>query len=175
MSLILVATEETVRWWNYPGLELWKVLNLFLFVAVLVYLLRRPMTDAFRGRRDSIRRELIRAQQERDAAMLKLEEVESKLERLDVEILAVKDRAVREAAAERERLARATDADVKKLTEQARREIDSAGKAARQELQTYAAEQTVGIAQAIIEKEVRAEDDARLIRASLSKVERGGP
>lgn len=170
MSLILVIFEGSVRWWNYPGLELWKFLNLFLFLAVLIYLLRRPLSDAFRGRRDGIRRDLLRAQQERNAAVKKLEEVESKLEGLDLEILATKERAVREAADERARVARGTEAEIRKLTEQARREIESAGKAARQELRRYAAEQTIGIAQEMIRKEMRDEDDARLIKISMAEL-----
>lgn len=170
MTLLLAISEESVRWWNYPGLELWKFLNLFLFLAVMVYFLRRPMTDAFRGRRDGIRRDLLRAQQERDAAVKKLEEVESKLEGLNVETLAIKERAAKEAADERERVARSTEADRRKLTEQARREIESAGKAARQELRRYAAEQTIGIAQEMIRNEIRPADDARLIKVSMEEL-----
>lgn len=170
MGLILVISGESVTWWNYPGLELWKFLNLFLFLAVLVYFLRRPMSDAFRGRREGIRRELLRARQERDAAVQKLEEVQSKLERVDVEILEIRERAAREAVEERERVARDTEADVRKLTAQAQREIESAGKAARQELRRYAAEQTIGMAQEMIRNEMRAEDDARLIKVSMEKL-----
>ncbi|MEP6911108.1 MAG: ATP synthase F0 subunit B [bacterium] len=170
MSLILIYSEESVKWWNYPGLELWKFLNLFLFLGVLVYFLRRRMSDAFRGRRDAIREDLLRAQQERDAALKKLQEVEAKLDRVDVEVLAIKERAEKEAADERERLARSTEADVRKLSEQAQREIASAGKAARQELRRYAAEQTIGIAGEMIRNEIRPEDDARLIKASMTEL-----
>ena len=170
MSVILIISDESVRWWNYPGLELWKFLNLFLFVGVLVYFLRRPMSDAFRGRRDGIRQDLLRAQQERDAAIKKLQDIEGKLDRLDVEILAIRERAAKEAADERERVVRSTEADVRKLSQQAQREIESAGKAARQELRRYAAEQTIGIAGEMIRNEIRAEDDARLIKASMAEL-----
>ncbi|MEO8435117.1 MAG: ATP synthase F0 subunit B [Pyrinomonadaceae bacterium] len=170
MGLILFISGESAPWWNYPGLELWKFINLALFLAVLTYFLRRPLSDAFRGRREAIRRELARAQEERDAAVQKLEEVQAKLERLDVEVLAIRERAAKEAVEERERVARATEADIKKLTEQAQREIESAGKAARQELRRYAAEQTIGLAQEMIRKEMRPEDDARLIKVSVEEL-----
>lgn len=167
---MLFISGESTPWWNYPGLELWKFINLILFLAVLTYFLRRPLSDAFRGRRESIRRELARAQHERDAAVQKLEEVQDKLERLDVEVLAIRERAAKEAVEERERVARATEADIKKLTEQAQREIESAGKAATQELRRYAAEQTIGMAQEMIRKEMQPEDDARLIKASMEEL-----
>jgi F-type H+-transporting ATPase subunit b len=170
MTLILIISEESVKWWNYPGLELWKFLNLILFLGVLVYFLRRPMSDAFRGRREAIRHDLLRAQQERDAAIKKLQEVEAKLERLDVEILAIKERAAREAAEERERVALSTAGDLRKLSEQAQREIESAGKAARQELRRYTAEQTIGVAGEMIRTEIRPADDTRLIKASMAEL-----
>ena len=170
MGLMLFIAGDSAPWWNYPGLELWKFINLILFLALLTYFLRRPLTDAFRGRRESIRSELARAQAERDAAVKKLQEVETKIEQLDTEVAAIRERAAKEAVEERERVARATEADVKKLTEQAQREIESAGKAAKQDLRRYAAEQTVGLAQEMIRKEMRPEDDARLIKESVEEL-----
>lgn len=171
MNFLIIILEGPTKWWNYPGLELWKFLNLLLFLSFLIYLLRRPLSEAFRGRRESIRRDLLQAQQERDSAVKKLEEVESKLGRLDVEVAAIKERAAKEAAEERDRVSRETEADVKKLTEQARREIESAGKAARQELRRYAAEETIGIAQEMIRAEMRPDDDDRLIKTSMAELE----
>ena len=175
MGLILILSEEGLPgwfpWWlNYPGLEAWKFLNLILFLGLMFYLLRRPLSAAFKGRRESIRRELVRAQEERDSALEKLAEVETRLEGLDAEVAAIKERAIREAADERERMARDTDAEVKKLMDQARREIESAGKAARQELRRYAAEETVVIARELIQKEMRAEDDDRLISIGMAEL-----
>jgi F0F1-type ATP synthase membrane subunit b/b' len=174
-TLILLVSEGTNPWWfpwwlNYPGLQAWKFINLFIFLGLMIYVLRRPLSAAFKGRRESIRRDLLRAQEERDAAVQKLAEVESRLEGLQGEVSTIKERAEKEAAEERERMTRATEADVKKLMEQARREIESAGKAARLELRRYAAEETIVVAQEIIRKEMRADDDDRLIRAGMAEL-----
>src|SRR4051812_2018972 len=120
-----------------------KLVNLLLFVGVMVYFLRRPIIGAFRGRQESIRHELMRAEEERAAAESRLEEVEGRLARLNTEVEAIRANAQREAAAERARVERATEAEIKKLREQARREIESAAKAARAELRTFTAEQSV--------------------------------
>jgi F0F1-type ATP synthase membrane subunit b/b' len=170
MSLFLGMAEGTVTWWNYPGLEFWKFLNLILFVGLMFYVLRRPLSAAFKGRREGIRRELMRAQEERDSALEKLAEVEARLERLDTEVVAIKEKAAREASEERDRQALATEADAKKLMDQARREIESAGKAARLELRRYAAEETIVVAREIIRKEIRSDDDDRLIGASMAEL-----
>ncbi len=160
---MLVQESSQAAWWNYPGLEAWKFFNLFIFVGLLVYVLRRPLRESLAARRESVRRELIRAREEHAAAESKLKEVETRLARLDSEVAAVRAQAEREAAEERERIARATEEEMRKLREQAQREIEGAGKAARQELRRYAAEQSTRLAEEIIRRDMRAEDDARLM------------
>ena len=150
-------------WWNTPGLEVWKFFNLFLFVGLLVYVLRRPLSSAMRERRENIRRELMRAEEESRAARAKLAEVEARLANLDAEVSSVREQARREAEEERERIRRSTEEEARKLREQSQRDIESAGKAARQDLRRYAAEQSVALAEQIIRKDIRPEDDARLV------------
>lgn len=158
-------------WWlNYPGLEAWKFLNLFIFVGLLAYILRRPLSEAFRARREGIRRDLMRAQEERNAALAKLEEVEARLSRLDAEVEGIRAQSAKEAEAERERIRRASEVEVQKLREQAQREIERAGKAARQQLREFTAEQSVRLAEEIIRKDMRPEDDARLINFEIEEL-----
>lgn len=159
----------TTPWWDYPGFELWKFANLAVFVAVMVYILTRKakLGEVFQTRRESIKLELAKAKQERDAALEQLKEVEARLARLDTETAAIKERASREAAEERERIAKSTETEITKLSEQATREIESAGKAAKKELRRYAAEQSVHLAEAIVRREMRPEDDARLIANNI--------
>ena len=159
---LLFAGGET-HWYNVPGWEAWKFLNLFLFIGVLVYFLRRPLSESLVARREGIRRDLMRAQEERNAAQAKLAEVESRLARLSAEVETIRAQSQREAAAERERIERATEEEMKKLREQAHREIESAGKLARQEVRRQAAEESVRLAEEMIRRDMRPEDDARLI------------
>jgi F-type H+-transporting ATPase subunit b len=140
-----------------------RIFNLSLFVGLLIYVLRRPVKSAFQGRRESIRRELTRAQEEKAAALAKLQEVEERLARLDAETSAMREQARREAEAERGRIAAATEEEVRKIREQARREIENAGKAARAELREYAAGQSVSLAEEMLRRSIRPEDDARLV------------
>ena len=164
-TILLFVEGETsaAPWWNYPGWEAWKFFNLFLFLGFLIYLLRRPLSESLVARRESIRRELMRAREERAAAVAKLEEVETRLAHLDSEVEAIRAQARREAEEERVRIERATEEEMRRLREQAQREIEGAGKAARQELREYAAEQSVRLAEELIRRDMRAEDDARLM------------
>jgi len=181
MFLALIEAGGT-GWWaraepylDYPGFEAWKFFNLAVFVFLMVYILTRKakLGEVFRARRESIKLELAKAREERDAALEKLKEVEDRLARLDQEIATIKEHSAREAAEERARIAESTEAEIVKLGEQAKREIESAGKAAKKELRRYTAEQSVRLAEAIVRRELRPEDDARLIANNIEEL--GGP
>src|SRR3989442_4197242 len=78
---LFVTLVNERRWWDYPGFELWKFINLAIFVFILAFILLKKVRlgEAFRARRENIKRELARAQAERDAAVTKLKEVEERL------------------------------------------------------------------------------------------------
>ena len=157
---------------NYPGFEAWKFLNLFIFAGLLFYILRKPVSSAFRERREAIRAELTKAKAERDAAIAKLQEVESRLSTLDEEVARIREQAKKEAEEEKERIAESAKTDAEKLREQARREIEHAGKVAKQDLQAYAAQESIRLAEDIIRKEIKPEDDSRLFKLNVEDMGR---
>jgi F-type H+-transporting ATPase subunit b len=170
--LLAFAGAEETHWWDYPGFELWKFVNLAIFVIALIFAMRRffGVPEMFRDRKETIKRELAKAQEERDAALQKLKEVEERLAQLDKEVTVIKEQSAREAVEERERIARSTETEVTKLSAQALREIESAGKAARKDLRRYTAEQSVRLAEKIVRREMKPEDEARLIRNNIEEL-----
>src|SRR5438270_13041768 len=174
LSTILLFAQEGANpaypWYNYPGFEVWKFINLFIFIGALILILRRPIGQTMQARREAIRKELMRAQEERNAALAKLEEVNAPLARLDDEVAALRAQTEQEATAERERIARTTEEEARKLREQAQREIESAGKAARLELRRYAAEQSVEMAEQLIKRDLRPTDDDRLLHDYIEEL-----
>jgi F-type H+-transporting ATPase subunit b len=164
-------------WANYPGLELWKFLNLIIFIGCGVYLHRRfgrPIREALRTRSEGIKRELIMAREERDKALAKLGEVEARFADLDAEVARMKEKAKAEAKAEKERIELATEFQIVKMRQQAKREIESAGKAAKHELRSFAAVESVRLAEEILRREVGPDDDARLTRLNVQNLGRSG-
>jgi F0F1-type ATP synthase membrane subunit b/b' len=156
-------------------LEAWKFLNLAIFVAVAFYLHHRfgkPIREALRSRGEEIKSELLRAREERDQALAKLAEVEARFAELDAEVAKVRDKAKAEAEAEKQRIAAATAAEISKTREQATREIQAAGKAARQELRRFAAAESVRMAEELLEREMKPEDDTRLTNRSVAELGR---
>lgn len=159
------------HWWDYPGFELWRFVNLGIFVGIIIYIAyRKGLGGVFRDRKESIRRDLAKAQEERDAALAKLKEVEERLARLDTEIAAISEQSKREAAEERERIAKSTETEIAKLSEQAQREIESAAKVAKHELRRYVAEESTRLAETVIRREMKPEDDARLVNENIQEL-----
>lgn len=175
LFLALIAESGDVPWWRYPGLELWKFVNLAVFIGVAIYLHRRfgrPLGEALRARRERIKRELQKAQEEKEIALRKLAEVETRIKALDSEVQAIREQAKAEAEAERERIKAATEAEMTKLRQQAQREIESAAKAARQDLRQYAAAESARLAEQAIRSEIRTEDDKRITATSVEQLGR---
>ena len=166
-----MLSSDSPPWWDYPGFELWKFVNLALFVGLLVYvLIRADLGAAFRARGESIKAELEKARTERDAALAKLKEVEERIAGMNDQVFSINQRSKAEAEAERQRIARSTQEEIAKLTSQAQREIENAAKVAKSELRNFAAEQSIRMAEDLIRRDIRPEDDARLMMHNVEEM-----
>ncbi len=173
LFVLLQGPEAGAPWWNYPGLELWKFINLLLFVLCALYLHRRfgrPIKEGLRARGEAIKRELKQAKEERDQALAKLAEVETRFATLDAEVSKVKERNAAEIEAERERIAAGTEAELDRMRDQAKREIESTGKTVRHELRQFAAQESIRMAEDILKKEIGPEEHARLTSRSIEEL-----
>ena len=172
MFLYLFFASENPHWWDYPGFELWKFVNLAIFVIVLVVAMRRffGVPQMFRRRKESIRAELEKARSERDAALAKLKEVEERLASLNSQVATIKERSMVEAQEERERIARSSQDEIAKLTAQAQREIENAATIAKKDLRRFTAEQSVRLAEDMIKRDIRPDDDARLLTRNIEEM-----
>ena len=166
--------DKFVHFWNtyfnYPGFELWRFLNLAIFVAIMVYLLKKPLTEAFKTKRETIRAELIKAEAERQAALAQLTSTEAKLAHLDAESAAVIEHARQEAETEKLNIIEQTEFEAGRLREQGDNEIESAGKHAQNSLRRFSAEESIRLAEEKIKREINAEKDGRLVKASIQAI-----
>ena len=170
--------SETMVWWyenvdpylNYPGFEVWRFVNLAVFVAILAYLLKKPLTEAFKAKREAIRADLIRAEAERQAAMARLTEVESKLAGLDADKAQVVANAEAEAEAEKLRIVQETEADERRMRQQAENEIERKAQQVRSSLRRFSAEESIRLAEEKIKQAMNAQKDAELVRANIQSI-----
>ncbi len=155
---------------NFPGFEAWRFFNLAVFVGILIYLLKKPLTAAFKAKRETIRAELIRAEAEKQAALERLTVIEAKLVGLEAEAQAIRQRAEQEAVAEKSRITEQTEFEINKLREQAIGEIERKNQLARLELRRFSAEESIRLAEEKIKMEITDEKDARLVKANIQSI-----
>jgi ATP synthase F0 subunit b len=160
-AVLLLAAEAA----HEGGIPEWipRVVNLAIFLGFLYFLLRKPMAAFFETRRAAIVADLEKAKREKAEADAKLAEVEARLSRLSAEQAEIRAEAEREAEAESARVAARAEEEARKIAETAGREIEGALKAARADLQRFAAEKAVDLAETKIRAEMNDEDRRRMV------------
>jgi F0F1-type ATP synthase membrane subunit b/b' len=170
--MITLAFAEGTSWLNYPGLELWKFINLAIFIGLGIYILRRPISGALSSRGEAIKQELIDAQEQKARALAKVAEADSLLSRLETDVRAVREHSRQEVESERDRLAAAASREIEKLKQQGEREVDTAAKVARKSLRQFLAQKSVDFARHKVRTQIKPEDDRQLIENSIGELRR---
>ena len=144
-------------------------MNLLVFVIILIYIFRNKLKigQVFDSRAQSIRKELDTAKREKEEAQHKLAEIGARLSSLDRDVANIRAEAEEEAKRESDRIRQAAEADIEKIRQMTLREIDGAMRAAKAELKAFVSDQSVQMAETIIKREIRPEDDKRLLAEYL--------
>jgi ATP synthase F0 subunit b len=163
LFLAQAAEHQAESFWTNAAW--WRPLNLLIFLAFLIYLLRNKIRigEVFDKRAAGIRKQLEEAQQARAEAEQKLAEVEARLNRLDEEVADIKAESERESAREMDRIMKSAAADAEKIGQTAQREIEGSVKAAKSDLRAFVAEQSAQLAQSMIHSDMKPDDNSRLM------------
>jgi ATP synthase F0 subunit b len=164
LLLFAEAAEQAQKsFWRDPAV--WRPLNLLIFVAIMIYILRKKIGigDVFDKRAGGIRKQLEEARTAKEEAERRLAEVQTRLSKLDQEVGEIKKEAELESAREMDRILKGAAADAEKIGQTAQREIEGAVKAAKADLRAFVAEQSTQMAEAIIRREMKPEDNNRLV------------
>jgi len=155
---------------NIPGFEAWKFINLAIFVAIAVYLGKKKLTPKFIAKREAIRADLIRAEEEKQTALTQLTSAEAKLVVLEQEKAAILQRARDEVAAEKQRIIAEAEAEVLKMRQQSESEIARLAQQTHNELRRLSAEESIRLAEEKLRSRVDAQSDGRLVKASIDAI-----
>lgn len=155
---------------NIPGFEAWKFINLGIFVAIMVYLLKKPLTDAFKAKREEIRSELIRAEEEKQAALAKLTGIEARLTQLESERADILQKAKDEAAFEKNRLAEHTKIEIERLRQQTEADLARLAKQSYAQLRRFSADESIRLAEEKLRAQIDGDQDAKLVKASIQEI-----
>lgn len=152
----------------------WHAFNLALFFAIVYFGFGSTIRDAVRGRAVRIRTELDEAQELRNEAVAHHDAIASRLAKLESEIAGMNDRADQDVAAEAARIEARAKVAATSVAETAKRQIaDEAARASRA-LKAEAVELAVELAEGILTKQMKADDQQRLAAQFLASVDGEG-
>ncbi len=126
--------------------------------------------DSFKAKRELIRAELIKAEQDKQAAMAKLTSAEGKLAQLETEKEQILQNAKDEAAEEKRRLAEMTKSESERLRQQTESELARITAQSRSELRRFSAEESIRLAEEKLRAQIDDGIDARLVKASIQDI-----
>jgi F-type H+-transporting ATPase subunit b len=152
-------TEEIFRWIN------------FIVLAVILYIVvSKVLPRILEDRRQKIEQAIQEAKASRAESQRLLQENQRKTANLQQELAHLQ----RQAAQEREELARRMEAEAEQLAArivaQARTEVERATERARASLRAEAAALTVQIAEEILRRELRDEDQQAIVRRYIARI-----
>lgn len=148
----------------------WKIIN-FVILAVGVYLVwTKVIAKQLDGRGAEIKKALDEAQSAKDAADRKAAEYREKLNLLDKRIAEIHNELKLEGEAEKQRIIADSEAAAKKVAEQAKAAAEQELKKARIEIREEVARLSTQLAEEIIKKELKPEDQEKLVRGYLNNL-----
>lgn len=174
IALPLLGAEEAAAPEKFLGIpvEIWKTVNLLLFLGLLVYFLGKPFNNFFRKRREDLDEQLEKAKADREQALALAAEMRSRLSKLESEVVAIRLRGAEEGEAEKAAQLVAADKEADNLLRNAAEEIDRRLASAKQELARAASDLAADRAKEILSQSITDEDRRRLLEDSVLKISR---
>lgn len=157
---------------TYFGIPGWilKLANMFLFIGVLVYLVKGPVGKAFAERSAAIRAANEEARERRTRADQMANEIQARLAAIETEVRSIHERAEVEGERQKRELMAAAEAEKQKILTAARTEVDNRLKHARSELTSYAGQLASERAEQILREKITEQDQRNLFQESLREV-----
>lgn len=148
-----------------------QAINFLILAGVLVYFLRKPLSSFLKERSELLRKAIDDAAKARAEAAEKLAAIESRTAQLADEIAGMNAKMDVEAAAEARRLQETVAVEISRIRAQSEFTGEQEVKKAREELRREASLLSARAAEEIVRKTLSPEDQERLVRENLEKIE----
>ena len=154
------------------GNVLWTLVVFGLVLFVLGKFAWGPLLETLQKREDFIRESLQSAKSDRESAEARLREYEERLNEARAEATAIVEEGRRDGEVLRQRIEEDARAEADKIIARSKREIEIAQETAVKELYEVSAKLATELAGKIVGRELRVEDHERMIRDSITDMER---
>jgi len=155
---------------GWVATDTFRVMNFAVLAGGLIFLLRKPLSQALSGRIKGIQDQLDELEAKKKEAEKELAAYTEKLAFLDQEAQKLIDAYVKQGQEAKARILQEAETAAKKLEEQAQRNIEHEFNQAKLKLQEEAFEKALVKAEELIRSKVTDEDQERLVDEYLKKV-----
>lgn len=156
----------TAKWLDL----LWRTTNFTALAIILVWALKKPLTQGLQGRRQAIIDKFADLEAQKGEAERIYREYEARLGKIDAEVEAIISAAVKQGEAEKERIIAEAERAAGDLRRQADMAIQHELAEARLRLRGEVAEQAVAMAAELIKQNLQEADQNRMVEDYLDKV-----
>ncbi|MFH0870966.1 MAG: F0F1 ATP synthase subunit B [bacterium] len=153
---------------------LFQILNFLVLMAFLYLFLFKPISRFLAQRSASLQRTLDDAKDSRAEAERKLSEYNDLLSQAQKKIEAMRNVAEREALEHSRQTIKEAKEEAKQLIDRAKEEIEEAMDEARRDLRREVVGLTTTLAEKVIKRSLKEEDQARFIQDSLEQLKEKG-
>ena len=155
---------------GWVSTDTFRVMNFAVLAIVLVYLLRKPLSQALNSRIKVIKAELEDLEARKNEAEKKLAEYNEKLAQLEKEAEKILEDYIKQGHEAKQRILKEAEASAEKLKSQARRNIEHEFEQAKLKLQEEIFETSLEKAEEIIKNKISEDDQDRIVDEYLKKV-----
>jgi F-type H+-transporting ATPase subunit b len=156
-----------IQWQNT---DWYRVMNFTVLAVALFLLLRKPASQALGGRIKGIKEELADLENRKASVEKQLAEYSQKLAALDQEAEQIISDYIRQGEESKARILKEAELAADKLKEQAQKNIAHEFQRAKLQLQAEIVEKALSKAEKIIQEQITAQDQNRLVDEYLQKV-----
>ena len=148
----------------------YRLVAFVILVAILVKLLKNPISGFLTSRREEIQKLLAELESKRLEAEQRSVEYQTKLAGLEDETKKIVAELISEGEAERDKIIQSAQKQADYIKQQAQLAIQQEVKAAKENLQNEISELTVAAAEDLVRKNMQPADQDRLVRDFMTRV-----
>lgn len=155
---------------GWVATDTYRVMNFVVLAAVLVILLRKPISQALKSRISGIQDQLSELEEKKKAAEAELAEYNERLLLLDKEAEKIVSEYVKQGNEAKTKILKEAESAARKIEEQAKKNIEHEFNLAKEQLKYEIFEKALAKAEDLLKDKITTEDQDRLVEEYLNKV-----
>ena len=155
---------------GWQNLDWYRLMNFVVLAGVLVFILRKPVSQALSSRIKDIKEQLESLEVQKAEAEKQLAQYNEKLSQLESEAEKIVDDYIKQGNETKAKILKEAERTAEKLQAQARRNIEHEFDKAKQKLQQEVVESSLQKAEESLKKEITAQDQDKLVDEYIDKV-----